>query len=117
MNLDGIEHIKVLDFVPSKRYLVVLRPDSLVNFGFFRDDYRPYGHYSIEDTEYLGITYDEQTIHEMGFVIHNNKVCWSPRVVVFYNDGHKHTIICNTKEEALAVKEKIVKKLPNYLDV
>lgn len=117
MDLTGIEHIKVLDFVPSKRYLVVLTPDSLVNFGFFRDDYRPYGHYSIEDTEYLGITYNEQTIKKMGFVIHDDKVCWSPRVVISYNDGHKLTIICDTKEEAEKVKEKIVKKLPNYLDI
>lgn len=117
MELTGIEHIKVLDFVPSKRYLVVLTPDSLVNFGFFRDDYRPYGHYSIEDTEYLGITYNEQTIKKMGLVIHDDKVCWSPRVVISYNDGHKHAIICNTKEEAEKVKERIVKRLPNYLDV
>lgn len=117
MELTGIENIKVLDFVASKRYLVVLTPDSLVNFGFFRDDYRPYGHYSIADTEYSGITYNEQAINKMGFVIHDNKVCWSPRVVIFYNDGHKYTIICDTKEEAEKVKEQIVQKLPNYLDI
>ncbi len=110
--LSKVKSVDIRDFVENKNYKVTLTPTSLVNFGFFKRKYRPYGHYLITEDGYGGyVTHSENYIYELGLVIHNDKVCYPPKLIIYYDDGTKDVISCKSYEEADKKRKEITSKL------
>lgn len=110
--LSKIKSVDIRDFVENKNYKVTLTPTSLVNFGLFKKKYRPYGHYSITEVGYGGhINHSEEYIYWLGLTIHNDKVCFPPQLIIYYDDGTKDVISYKSYEEADKKRKEITSQL------
>ena len=118
INGDEVKSVKVIDFVVNPNYEVIRTPDTMVNFGLIFPKWKPYGHYSVSEVAYGGwIVHDEDYIKRIGLVIHDNKVCWPPCVVVYYKDGSKSVFKYSTYDEAKNAHDIIASKIPNAITI
>lgn len=109
-----IKKVTTRDFIVNPNYEIVLTPSTLVNHGFLKKDYRPYGQYSISEVGYGGwITHNEEYINKIGLVIHNDQVCYPPALIIYYVDGTKDVFTYNTYEEVESNKRKILSLMGN----
>ena len=120
IKVENISKIELQDFIENPDYKITRTPSTLVNRGFFKKKYRPYGRYDISEIIYDGWiteTRREDYINKIGLVIHENRVCWPPKLIIYYKNGTKDNISYKSYEEAKAKHDEILSKMGDTIEI
>lgn len=118
IKIEDISKIKLQDFIKNPNYEVVRTPSTLINYGFFKKNYKPYGQYDISEVAYGGwVIHGEDYINKIGLVIHEDQVCWPPKIIIYYKNGTEDSISYKSYEEAKAKHDEILSKMGDTIEV
>jgi len=120
INIKNVKSVDVVDFTESRCYVIIIHPDDELKrlrfskkFPFIEIETYKAGHYLFGDSDYPGhIHFSYEEIKRLGYVVHNDKVCVKPKVIVNYIDTTREVYYFDTLEEA----NKLADEINNQLD-